>query len=317
MRAELFTEHFGLVSDFLSECWDRLRSESRVSTLHGRVQFGGALSGRDTTAVQKTVSGLLKLLYPNALKPVTDEDLEWAVRLALEVRRRVKEQQKRIGSAEFRNTHFSYRIGEDGIEQFVVTQEVGSEDQIGTDPLPPGQVCAIGPGGPDDYAGLYRVDVNVGPGSGVRILNQPVPPAFRESVRYAEQNLYAQAQALVGDRDPRQHEFSVQLRAFDASKSGAFLGLPTLLALCSALLEKSLHGGLIAVGGLNLGGGLDPVYNAVSVAELAVEKGATALLIPISARRQLNDLSDEMATKLTILYYTDAREALIKALGDF
>ncbi|MDP9476224.1 MAG: BREX system Lon protease-like protein BrxL [Actinomycetota bacterium] len=315
MRAELFTDHFGLVSDFLSECWDRLRSESRISTLHGRVQFGGALSGRDTTAVQKTVSGLLKLLYPNGIKPVPDEDLEWAVRLALECRRRVKEQQKRIGSAEFRNTHFSYRIGEDGIEQFVVTSEVGSDDQIGADPLPPGQVWAIGPGGPDDYAGLYRVDVNAGPGSGVRILNQPSPPAFRESVRYAEQNLYAQAQALVGDRDPRGHEFSVQLRAFDASKSGVFLGLPTLLALCSALLERSLQGGLIAVGGLNLGGGLDPVHNAVSVAELAVEKGATTLLIPVSARRQLNDLSDEMATKIAVLYYSDAREALIKALG--
>ncbi len=315
MRADLFTDHFGLVSDFLSECWDRLRSESRISTLHGRVQFGGALSGRDTTAVQKTVSGLLKLLYPNTLKPVPDEDLEWAVRLALECRRRVKEQQKRIGSAEFRNTHFSYRIGEDGIEQFVVTSEVGSDDQIGADPLPPGQVWAIGPGGPDDYAGLYRVDVNAGPGSGVRILNQPSPPAFRESVRYAEQNIYAQAQALVGDRDPRGHEFSVQIRAFDASKSGAFLGLPALLALCSALLERSLQGGLIAVGGLNLGGGLDPVHNAVNVAELAVEKGATTLLIPVSARRQLNDLSDEMATKLAVLYYSDAREALIKALG--
>ncbi len=317
MRAELFTEHFGLVSDFLSECWDRLRSESRVSTLHGRVHLGDALSGRDTTAVQKTVSGLLKLLYPNALKPVPEEDLDWAVSLALESRRRVKEQQKRIGSAEFRNTHFSYRIGEDDVERFITTPELQSGDQIGADPLPPGQVWSIGTGGPDDYAGLYRVDVTAGPGSGVRILNQPVPPAFRESVRYAEQNLYAQARALVGDRDPRAHEFSVQLRAFDASRSGAFLGLPALLVLCSALLEKSLRGGVIAVGALNLGGGLDPVHNAVSVAELAVEKGATALLIPISARRQLNELSDEMATKLTVLYYSDAREALVKALGEF
>lgn len=316
MGGGLFTRHFGLVSDFLSECWDRLRSESRVSTLHGRVQFGSALSGRDTTAVQKTVSGLLKLLYPNPLKPVPDEDLEWAVRLALESRRRVKEQQKRIGSAEFRNTHFSYRIGEDYVEQFITTPELQSGDQIGTDPLPPGQVWSIGPGGLDDYAGLYRVDVSAGPGSGVRILNQPSPPAFRESVRYAEQNLYAQAQALVGDRDPRGHEFSIQLRAFDAAKSGAYLGLPVLLALCGSLLEKSLQGGLIAVGGLNLGGGIDPVYNAVEVAELAAEKGATTLLAPISARRQLNELSDEMATKLTILYYSEAREALIKALGE-
>ena len=89
-----------------------------------------------------------------------------------------------------------------------------------------------------------------------------------------------------------------------------------MLAFCSALLKKSLKGGLITVGGLNLGGGLDPVYNAVNVAELAVEKGATTLLIPISARRQLNELSDEMAMKLSILYYADAREALIKTLTD-
>ena len=101
-----------------------------------------------------------------------------------------------------------------------------------------------------------------------------------------------------------------------ASKAGAFLGLPALLALCSALLSKSLKGGLIAVGGLNLGGGIDPIHNAVSVAELAVEKGATTLLVPISARRQLNDLSDEMATKISVLFYADAREALIKALGE-
>ena len=93
----LFTDHFGLVSDVLAECFSRLRSKSRVGALQGRVHFGGALSGRDTNAVNKTVSGLLKLLYPNAATPVPDEDLEWAVRLALEVRRRVKEQQKRIG----------------------------------------------------------------------------------------------------------------------------------------------------------------------------------------------------------------------------
>jgi len=168
----------------------------------------------------------------------------------------------------------------------------------------------------DDSAGLYRVDVNVGPGSGVKILNRPAPPAFVESMRYAEQNLYARARDLVGDREPRAHEFSVQLRAFDASRSGAALGLGTMLALCSALLQKSLKGGLVAVGGLNLGGGIDPVYNAVGLAELAVEKGAVTLLMPVSARKQLFELSDEMATKVTIQFYADAREALLKALGD-
>jgi ATP-dependent Lon protease len=311
-----FTDHFGLVNDFLSECWSHLRADNRLTALQGRVQFGGALSGRDTTAVHRTVDGLLKLLYPSRAMPIPDEDIEWAVRLALECRRRVKEQQKRIGSAEFRNTHFSYTMGEDGLERFVATPELQREDAIGSDPLPPGQVWAISPGGQDEHPGLYRVDVNVGRGAGVKIINVPPPGPFRESVRSAEGNLLARAKELVGDREPRQHEFTVQLRAFDTSRNGSLLGLPALLAFCSALLGKSLKGGLVAVGGLNLGGALDPVHNAASVAELAAEKGATTLVIPISARRQLNELSDEMAMKLSILYYADAREALLKALGE-
>lgn len=311
----LFTEHFGLVSDFLSEAWSRLRDQSRLSALQGRVLYGGALSGRDATAVNKTISGLLKLLYPDRSAEVAEEDLEWAVRLAMESRRRVKEQQRRIGSAEFRNTHFSFTVGE-GVEQFVSTPELQSPDEIGTDPLPPGQAWAISPGGEGENPGLFRVDVTVGPGSGVKILNAPAPAPFRESTKVAEQNLLVHSKELVGDRDPRQHEFNVQLRAMDAAKSGAALGLPVLLALASGLLERSLKGGLIAIGGLNLGGGIETLPNAVAIAEVAVEKGATALLVPISARRQLNDLSDDMATKVSILYYTDAREALIKALGE-
>ena len=316
LEDSLFTKHFGLVSDFLSEAWAELRSENRLQQIQGRVSYGAALSGRDTKAVNKTVNGLLKLLYPDRDMFIPDEEIEWAVRLAMEIRRRVKEQQKRIGSAEFRNTHFSYHLGLDGVENFIVTPELQSDRYIGTDPLPPGQVWCISPGGLDENAGLFRIDVNVGPGSGVKIINARAPGPFRESIQYGEQNLYARGKELVGDRDPRQREFTVQLRAFDAAASGAALGLPALLAFCSALLEKSLKGGMIAVGGLNLSGGLDPVYNAVDVAELAVEKGATGLLIPISARRQLNELSDDMAMRLSILYYGDVREALIKALAD-
>ena len=316
VNRDLLTNHFGLVSDFLSECWNQLRRQSRQNLFQGRVHLGGTLSGRDTTGVQKTVSGLIKLVSPNPETPVSDEVLEWALRIALECRRRVKEQQKRIGSAEFRNTQFSYSMGDDGVEQFVATPELYSENSIGTDPLPPGQVWVISPGAQEENSGLYRIDVTEGPGSGVKILNQPAPASFKESVRCAEQNLYARAKELVGDRDPRAHEFSVQLRAFDASKSGAAVGIGELLSLCSALLQKSLKGGLVVAGGLNLGGSLEPIYNAVNVAELAVEKGATTLLIPVSARKQMNDLSDDMVTKINIQYFTDAKDALIKALLD-
>ncbi len=311
---EFLTDHFGLVSDFLSECWTQLRNQSRVSSLQNRVFFGGALSGRDINAVNKTVSGLLKLLYPASESAVLDEDLEWALRIAMEARRRVKEQQKRIGAAEFRNTHFSYVLGADGVEKFVATPELQSENSIGSDPMEPGQVWTISPGGMEEHAGLYRIEVSEGPGSGVKILNKPVPSAFRESMSYAEQNLYARSNQLVGDKDPRHHEFTVQLRAFDASKSGAKLGVASLVALCTSLLKKSIRGGLIIVGEIALGGSIEPIHNPVMIAQIAVEKGATALLMPVTCRRQLVDLSDDMATKINIQFYLDAREALLKAI---
>jgi len=311
---ELLTDHFGMVSDFWSECMSQLRGQSRISALQGKVHYGGALSGRDTNAANKTVSGLLKLLYPGSEQEVEPADLEWAVRIALECRRRVKEQQKRIGAAEFRNTHFSYVMGDDGIEKFVATPELQSDNSIGSDPLEPGQVWTISPGYADDHPGLYRIEVNEGPGSGIKIINKPVPPAFRESLGFAEQNLYARAMQFVGDKDPRSHEFAVQLRAFDACRSGAKVGVAALIALCSSLLKKSIRGGLLVIGEINLGGSIESLHNAVTLVEIAVEKGATSVLMPVSCRRQLVDLSDDMATKIDVQFYLDARDALLKAI---
>lgn len=311
-----FTNHFGLVSDFLSECWTRLRGTSRVSVMHDRVHLGGALSGRDIEAVNKTVSGLTKLLFPDPETPVSDADLEWIVRLALETRRRVKEQQKRVFKSEFRNTHFSFTLGADGMEQFVSTPELHSDEAIESDPLPPGQVWGVSLGASENGAGLYRIDVTCNRGGGVRILNQPPPPAFRESVKVSEQNLYASSREFVGDRNPREEEFSIQMRPMDNDKSGAGLGVPIIVAMCGAMLGKNTRGGTVVAGALNLGGSIEMVPNAVRIAELAVDKQAATLLMPVAARRQLNDLPDEMWTKLNIEFYKDAADAVFKALVD-
>lgn len=313
---DLFTDHFGLVSDVLAECFSRLRAQSRVDRLSGRIHFGGALSGRDQNAVNKTVSGLLKLLYPDPASQVSEEDLEWAVRLGLEVRRRVKEQQKRIGSAEFRNTQFSYVIGLDGVEKFISTPELQSENSIGADPLPAGQVWTISPGGQDEGTGLFRIEVNETSGGGVKILNQSPPGPFKESVRIAEQNLYAHARELVGERNPREHEFSIQLRAFDAARNGSDVGISVLMGLCSALLGKPIKGGLIISGGITLGGSLEPIHNPIDLVELAMEKGAEAVLLPVSSRRALINLSDLVATKVQVLFFADAADALRKSIND-
>ena len=151
---------------------------------------------------------------------------------------------------------------------------------------------------------------------GVKCLNKPVPSGFKESIGFAEQNFYARSSQLVGDKEPRQHEFTVQLRAFDTAKSGSKIGMAALIALCTALLKKSVRGGLIVAGEINLGGSIEPIHNAVMLAEIAVEKGATALLMPVSCRRSLIDLSDEMATKVDIQFYADARDALLKSIMD-
>ena len=313
--SEHLTDHFGLVSDYLSECWTRMRQTSRLSVMQGRVQLGGALSGRDIEAVNKTVSGLTKLLFPG-MDAVSDVDLEYMLRLALESRRRVKEQQKRCLKSEFRNTHFSFSLMPEGAEQFVGTPELHTDEAIDGDPLPPGQVWAISPGGIDSAAGLFRIEASIGPGSGVKILNQPATQPFRESVKMGEQNLYTNGKALVGDRDARGFEYSIQLRAMDNDRNGGGLGLPVLIALVGTLLNKNTKGGMIVVGSLNLGGSTELLPNAVALVEIAIDKQAVSILMPIAARKQLNDLPDEYWTKIQIEFYKDATDAVFKALTD-
>ncbi len=128
--------------------------------------------------------------------------------------------------------------------------------------------------------------------------------------------MYARTAELVGDRNPREHEFTVQLRSFDAAKLADHTGVPVLLALSPALLGKPLKGGMAVVGGINLGGSIEPVHNPIDVVEHAMSKGALAILMPVSCRRQLVDLSDDVATKVQVLYYSDAADALRKVLHE-
>jgi ATP-dependent Lon protease len=152
-----------------------------VNKLQGRIRFGGALSGRDTNGGAEDDERAAQADVPGPGVRVPDDALEWAARLALECRRRVKEQQKRIGAAEFRNTHFSYSVGADGIEQFVSTPELHNENSVSGDPLPVGQVWALSPGGPDESPGLFRIEV-----TGARARRRPAcPSSWRSAPRWS------------------------------------------------------------------------------------------------------------------------------------
>jgi ATP-dependent Lon protease len=158
-----FTDHFGLVNDFLAECWRRLREQSRQPLVSGRFRLGEAASGRDTRAMMLTVDGLLKLLSPDADAPIADDDLEWALRLALECRRRVKEQQKRIGASEFGNTQFSYFLIPDGVERFVATpeQRLTREERVPVLPAKPlSELIADGESETLEFKASFRWDID-------------------------------------------------------------------------------------------------------------------------------------------------------------
>jgi ATP-dependent Lon protease len=161
----LLTDHFGLVNDFLAECWRRLRVQSRLPAVAGRYRLGEALSGRDTRAVTITLDGLLKLMFPDPEGEISDQDLDWALRLALEVRRRVKEQQKSVGRREFSNTQFSYFLGNDGVERFVATMEQrlarGDRDAIVAPKAIP-ELIAEGESGTVEFKSSFRWDAEKG-----------------------------------------------------------------------------------------------------------------------------------------------------------
>ena len=208
-------------------------------------------------------------------------------------------------------------LGEDGVEKFVVTPELQSEDHDRPRPAAARPGLGTERACREDGAGLYRIEVTDTSGSGSRkLLNLGAPADLRESFRLAEGNLLARSRELLGDRDPREHDLTVQVRALDAAKAGSGLSLPITLAMASAVLQRSVKGGLIAAGQLTLGGGIEAIRNAASLAEHAMEKGAATLLLPVSARRQLIDVSDEVATRVTFLFYADATDALVKALDE-
>ena len=280
-----------------------------MSVLQGRVHLGGALSGRDIEAVNKTVSGLAKLLFPDPEMPVSDEDLEWIVRLALEARRRVKEQQKRV--LQERVPQHPLQLHPRAGGRRAVRLDARAAQRRGDRDATP---CRRGRSGRSARAPARPARASTASRSPAaraaasRILNQPTPPPFRESVKVGEQNLYTRAKELVGDRNPREDEFSIQMRAMDADKAGVGPRPSRCWSRCAAsLLERNTRGGTIVVGALNLGGSVELIPNAVRIAELAIDKQAQTFLMPVAARRQLNDLPDELWTKISIEFYATRR----------
>ena len=182
MRNELFTDHYGFVVDYLAEALREMRKHNFTEIIDRHFSMGAHLNARDRKAVRKTVSGLMKILFPNGA--VTQEELAEVLEFALEGRRRVKEQLKKMGSFEYYQTSFSYTLQETGEERFVGVPEQGGRDLISTDPLAPGTVYTAGVTA-DGTVGLYRLELSLSTGSGKLKLAGGVSGAMKESINRA------------------------------------------------------------------------------------------------------------------------------------
>lgn len=312
-RDELYTSHFGFVSDYLAEVMHGLRKTSYIDLTERYFEFGSHLSGRDTKAVRKTVSGLVKLLHPDGAvtKPETVEYVEFAI----EMRRRVKEQLKKMGGLEYWDVNFNYIDKETQAQKFIALPESGGGLIITGDPLPSGSVYTIGADPSERRLALFLIQTQVNPGSGRIISLGNLSPVMKEALKAADAYLKAHIHDLGIERDPEQYDFTVQTVNLNQAKEGAETAIAFFISMVSALLERSVEPTIVVAGEMTVRGMLQKVSNLPERFELAIDAGAKKILVPSENKRDLGDVPDEVLNKLQPVFYTDPINAAIRAMG--
>ena len=312
-RDELYTDHFGFVSDYLAEMIHALRKTSYVDLAERAFEFGSHLSGRDAKATRKTVSGLVKLLHPDGV--VTRGEVAEYVELGMEMRRRVKEQLKRMGGLEYWDVNFSYVDRDTRDQRFVVLPESGGGLIISGESLPPGSVYTIGSDPTDRKLALFLIQTQVNPGSGRVVPLGHLAPVMREALKAADAYLRAHVRDLGIDRDPRQYDFTVQAVNLNQAKEGAETAIAFFISMVSALLERSADPTTVIIGEMSVKGLLQRVASLPERLELASEAGAKRILIPSENKRDLADVPDDVLNRLQPIFYTDPISAAVRAMG--
>jgi ATP-dependent Lon protease len=312
-RDDYYTDHFGLVSDYLAEVLRTLRKESYADVPERYFRFGSHLTGRDQKAVRKTVSGLLKLLHPDG--NATKEEIEEYLTFAMEMRRRVKEQLKKMAGMEYWDVNFSYRDLETGSEQFVGVPEMGGGHLILPGTLAPGSVYTIGRDLETGKLALFLLQTQISAGSGRIIPLGNLSKTMKEGIKTAEAYLRANLKNLGITRDFRSYDFSLQAINLQQAKEGAETAVAFFISLVAALLEKPVREQLVVLGEMSVQGLLQKVANLPERLELALEAGARTVLVPSENKRELADVPDEVLNKLQVSFYTDPTSAALRAMG--
>lgn len=312
MRNDLFTGRYGFVVDYLAEALRELRKHNFTEIIDRHFSLGAHLNARDRKAVRKAVSGLVKIVHPHG-EP-SSEDLAELLELAIEGRRRVKEQLKKMGAFEYYQTSFSYTLQESGEEHFVGVPEQGGRDLISADPLPPGTVYAAGVTA-DGTVGLYRVEVSVSNGTGRLKLAGGISGALKESVHRAFSYLLTHKGDLGISKDLDTSDLHVEVIDLLNNRVEAELGVGFFLACCSALRRVPASPALLVLGDMSVQGNIKAQRSLVEPLQVAMDNGARRALIPIENKRNFLDVSADIMEKVDPIFYGDPRTAALKVLG--
>src|SRR5882757_9079843 len=312
MKVDYFTNHYGFVVDYLAEALRELRKHTFTEVLDRNFSLGAHLKSRDVKAVRKTVSGLVKLIYPNG--ELSKEEVAELTELALEGRRRVKEQLKKMGSFEFHQTSFSYLDSESREENFVGVPEQGGRDMISLDPLASGSVYTSSV---DDQGkvGLYRLEVGCSPGTGKLKIAGGVDGLMRESINRAFAYLMGQKVKMGVGQQVDTTDFHVEAIDLLSNHVPCEAGIALVVAIYSALKRMSVQAGLVILGDLSIQGNIKPMRSLAEPLQVAMDNGARKALIPLENKRNFLEVSGDIVERVDPVFFSDPMTAAMKALG--
>jgi len=311
MRPHFFTNDYGFISDYMAEWMRELQKYNFSNAIEKYFRFGKDLNQRDVKAVKKSVSGLLKLIYPD--ENYTKEDVKEVLEYALILRRRIKEQLKKIGGMEFYDVNFSYIDIDLHEETFVNVPESSSKSIIPSD-LPAGTIYTIATNPENSHKGLIRLDLQIIPGSGKFThtgFNSYNKDELKEVISYIQANL-KRISSSVSFKN-----FDYHLRATDINFISKFSGieLAVFISLCSGILEKKVLSQMVVLGSMNIGGAIIGSDNLADSLQIAVDSGAKKILLPAIDMTQIANVPADILSKFQLIIYSDPIDAVYKALG--
>lgn len=312
-RPEFFTNEYGLITDYLAEFFREMRKRSFSDAIDKYFNLGNNLNQRDVIAVRKTVSGLVKLIYPNG--EYSKEDIQEILEYALIGRRRVKEQLKKIGGMEFYDVHFSYIDKETFTEEFVSVPEQGGGKLIPEGIGKPGHVYTVGHG-ETGMIGVFKIETEVIPGSGkFERTGLGSNIEAKENINTAFNYFKANKKNISSTISVHNFDYLMHVQDLQGIGVTTELSLAAFIALCSGALKKPTQSSLVILGSMSIGGTINKVEELASTLQVCFDAGAKRVLLPMVSAADIGTVPPELFSKFQISFYQTVEDSVFKALG--